>query len=262
MILNDYFGMEPGWDTQLLATDISMEVLQKASDGIYLTEQIESIPDRWKRQYFRKINDEQFQVSRPTVRAAIAYLANQGYLVTVKGKGTFVSKPKIVEDTTVFLESFSKEMATKGISVQTEVLEQRMIAADEEVASKLKVPCGDEVIKIVRLRYVKDSFHEGPIVYNISYFPKKFSFLLKCNFEEESLTGALTRNHVERHHLEKNIDAVLLEGKIARILGVEEKSLGILISAVCQEADRKHVMEYTLSYYPSKRNKFVLKINV
>ena len=195
---------------------------------------------------------EQFQVSRPTVRAAIAYLANQGYLVTVKGKGTFVSKPKIVEDTTVFLESFSKEMATKGISVQTEVLEQRMIAADEEVASKLKVPCGDEVIKIVRLRYVKDSFHEGPIVYNISYFPKKFSFL----------SGALTRNHVERHHLEKNIDAVLLEGKIARILGVEEKSLGILISAVCQEADRKHVMEYTLSYYPSKRNKFVLKINV
>ena len=191
---------------------------------------------------------EQFQVSRPTVRAAIAYLANQGYLVTVKGKGTFVSKPKIVEDTTVFLESFSKEMATKGISVQTEVLEQRMIAADEEVASKLKVPCGDEVIKIVRLRYVKDSFHEGP--------------MLKCNFEEESLTGALTRNHVERHHLEKNIDAVLLEGKIARILGVEEKSLGILISAVCQEADRKHVMEYTLSYYPSKRNKFVLKINV
>ena len=194
---------------------------------------------------------EQFQVSRPTVRAAIAYLANQGYLVTVKGKGTFVSKPKIVEDTTVFLESFSKEMATMGVS-----------AADEEVASKLKVPCGDEVIKIVRLRYVKDSFHEGPIVYNISYFPKKFSFLLKCNFEEESLTGALTRNHVERHHLEKNIDAVLLEGKIARILGVEEKSLGILISAVCQEADRKHVMEYTLSYYPSKRNKFVLKINV
>ena len=70
--------------------------------------------------------------------------------------------------------------------MQTEVLEQRMIVADEEVASKLKVPCGDEVIKIVRLRYVKDSFHEGPIVYNISYFPKKFSFLLKCNFEEES----------------------------------------------------------------------------
>ena len=63
-------------------------------------------------------------------------------------------------------------------------------------------------------------------------------------------------------YMEKNIDAVLLEGKIARILGVEEKSLGILISAVCQEADRKHVMEYTLSYYPSKRNKFVLKINV
>jgi DNA-binding GntR family transcriptional regulator len=200
--------------------------------------------------------EEELQDAEDDIAEYESYVNDGSY------KSTFVSKPKIVEDTTVFLESFSKEMATKGISVQTEVLEQRMIAANEEVASKLKVPCGDEVIKIVRLRYVKDSFHEGPIVYNISYFPKKFSFLLKCNFEEESLTGALTRNHVERHHLEKNIDAVLLEGKIARILGVEEKSLGILISAVCQEADRKHVMEYTLSYYPSKRNKFVLKINV
>lgn len=57
----------------------------------------------------RKELCEQFQVSRPTVRAAIAYLANQGYLVTVKGKGTFVSKPKIVEDTTVFWRASARK---------------------------------------------------------------------------------------------------------------------------------------------------------
>ena len=62
---------------------------------------------------------EQFQVSRPTVRAAIAYLANQGYLVTVKGKGTFVSKPKIVEDTSVFLESFNKGYLCADGSIRT-----------------------------------------------------------------------------------------------------------------------------------------------
>ena len=57
---------------------------------------------------------EQFQVSRPTVRAAIDYLANQGYLVTVKGKGTFVSKPKIVEDTTVFFGELQQGNGNKG----------------------------------------------------------------------------------------------------------------------------------------------------
>lgn len=205
---------------------------------------------------------EQYGVSRPTVRAALAELVNKGYLVRIKGKGTFVDKPKIVEDTTVFLESFSQEMAAKGIEVQTEVLEQRMMEADEDVARKLKLHPGDEVIKLVRLRYVKSSFEEGPIVYNISYFPGKYGFLLKCNFEEESLTGALKRNRVERKHLEKNINATLIEGKIARILGVPDKSLGILISAVCRESDRKQVVEYTLSYYPSDRNEFILKINV
>lgn len=38
---------------------------------------------------------EQFQVSRPTVRAAIAYLANQGYLVTVKGKGNLCRNQRL-----------------------------------------------------------------------------------------------------------------------------------------------------------------------
>lgn len=205
---------------------------------------------------------EQYHVSRPTVRAALSSLVNQGYLVRIKGKGSFVAKPKIVEDTTVFLESFSQEMAAKGMVVQTEVLEHRLMEADEEVAEKLKVNPGDEVIKLVRLRYVKDSFDQGPIVYNVSYFPGKFGFLMKCDFEQESLTSALKRNHVGYRHLEKNIDATLLEGKIARILGVPEKSLGILISAVCRDCSEKHILEYTLSYYPSDRNKFVIKISV
>ena len=69
---------------------------------------------------------EQYGVSRPTVRSALSSLVNQGYLVRIKGKGSFVAKPKSVEDTTVFLESFSQEMAAKGMVVQTEVLEHRL----------------------------------------------------------------------------------------------------------------------------------------
>ena len=45
MIINDFFGVNhSGWDTRLLATDISMRVLQHASKGVYLREDIE--PDR------------------------------------------------------------------------------------------------------------------------------------------------------------------------------------------------------------------------
>lgn len=62
MVLSDYFSLDPGWDTQILATDISTEVLQKARNGVYLAEQIEPVPEHWKRRYFQAVSSEEFQV--------------------------------------------------------------------------------------------------------------------------------------------------------------------------------------------------------
>jgi len=73
MVLNDFFGLgAPGWDTQILATDISTEVLQKAKTGIYLAEQMEAVPDQWKRRYFQAISPEEYQVS-PEIRKQIVF---------------------------------------------------------------------------------------------------------------------------------------------------------------------------------------------
>ena len=56
MVIKDFFGFEhEKWDTQILATDVSTEILEKAIEGVYGEEQIEPIPDHWKRRYFKKI---------------------------------------------------------------------------------------------------------------------------------------------------------------------------------------------------------------
>ena len=86
MVLRDYFGMELGWDTQLLATDISMEVLKKASDGIYLQEQIQNLPERWKRQYFKRIDAEHFQVSSELRKQIVFRKFNLMDDITFKGR--------------------------------------------------------------------------------------------------------------------------------------------------------------------------------
>jgi len=44
-------------DTRILATDISVNVIQKAKAGIYSNERIEGVPEAWKRKYFRKVDE-------------------------------------------------------------------------------------------------------------------------------------------------------------------------------------------------------------
>ena len=64
MILKDFFGVEhSSWDTKVLATDISTRVLQHAARGIYLKEQIEPLPPKWKKRYFKPCGEEKFRAT-------------------------------------------------------------------------------------------------------------------------------------------------------------------------------------------------------
>ena len=63
MLLMDYFGIEHGaWDTKVLATDVSTKVLEHATRGVYLKEQIEPLPDKWKQRYFRSMGGDEYKV--------------------------------------------------------------------------------------------------------------------------------------------------------------------------------------------------------
>lgn len=65
MLMKDYFGLEHGmWDTKVLATDISTEVLEQAIAGKYTREQIACLPEHWKRRFLRSANGgEQYEMT-------------------------------------------------------------------------------------------------------------------------------------------------------------------------------------------------------
>ena len=57
MLLKDFFGLEhEQWDTKVLATDISTQVLEHAVKGVYDEAQIEALPETWKRRYLRPLS--------------------------------------------------------------------------------------------------------------------------------------------------------------------------------------------------------------
>ena len=73
MVLNDFFGMDKcNWDTTVLATDISTEVLQYAIRGRYLQEQISLIPDVWKKRYFKSVGEGWFEV-KPELKKEVLF---------------------------------------------------------------------------------------------------------------------------------------------------------------------------------------------
>ena len=204
---------------------------------------------------------QQFGLSRPSVRTALLPLVNDGYLVRVKGKGTFVTNPQRMEQSSMFIVSFAGELRRQGKEVETEVLEFRVLPGEERVLNALSLPEGSNVIKLTRLRYVKDHIEEGPIVLSTSYFSMKLDFLQSYDFSTISIQDALAEHGISKKFTEKHIDAMVLDARSSRLMCVENGSLALSVISFTKDADGEPV-EYCESYYPASRNEFTLKFRL
>jgi chemotaxis protein methyltransferase CheR len=63
ILIHEFFKQEAGaWDKKLLATDLSLSILEEARAGIYHKDKVVSLPKVWLLNYFNKINEHQVQV--------------------------------------------------------------------------------------------------------------------------------------------------------------------------------------------------------
>lgn len=63
MVIDEYFGARKAhWDTTMLATDISMRVLNKGQKGIYTADELKDLPANWKSKYTVALPDGTFQI--------------------------------------------------------------------------------------------------------------------------------------------------------------------------------------------------------
>src|SRR6202166_4610722 len=94
---------------------------------------------------------ERFKVSRTTVRKAIQNLIERGLVEVRRGKGTFVTQPKITQELTE-LTGFVEDMQALGRTPTARLLDRRVVAADEAVAHHLAITPGTLVIRLRRVR--------------------------------------------------------------------------------------------------------------
>src|SRR5215469_8339748 len=70
---------------------------------------------------------ERFKVSRTTVRKAIQNLIERGLVEVRRGKGIFVTQPKITQELTE-LTGFVEDMQTLGRTPTARLLDKRIVA--------------------------------------------------------------------------------------------------------------------------------------
>lgn len=107
-----------------------------------------------------------FGVSRITIRQALRDLHNEGLVFSAQGKGTFVSKPKAVQNVQR-LEGFGEAMAAQGYETSARVLSVQQLKAPKAVAAALDLQPGEDAIEVKRVRYLNRS----PVCIENSYFP-------------------------------------------------------------------------------------------
>jgi GntR family transcriptional regulator len=95
--------------------------------------------------------EEQYILSRPTIRQAIELLVRQGFLYRVHGKGTFVSPPKLQKGI-LELTSFSEDMRNRGLKPGQVFLDFGFVDPPAQVRKQLELPTGRQVLRIKRVR--------------------------------------------------------------------------------------------------------------
>ncbi len=194
----------------------------------------------------------EFDVSRTTVRQALAELTVEGRLLRVQGKGTFAAEPKVAQR--LQLSSYTEDMRAQGREPSSRLLEISEDPADIELARLLAIRAGAKVLRMHRLRLADNE----PMAIETTHLPlSRFRGLRRYVSSGSSLYQVLReRFGVEMGHAEETIETALASPEEAELLGADVGLPMLLLSRHSFDSAGNPV-EWVRSVYRGDRYKFV-----
>lgn len=191
-------------------------------------------------------------LSRVTVRRAIAGLVEDGVLVQRHGAGTFVAG-RIVKSISK-LTSFSDDLRARGLVPRSEFLEKSLGEVTPEEAMALAVSPGTRVLRLRRIRYAG----AAPLALERSVIPH--AVLPDPAAVSTSLYEALDAVGCRPTRALQRLRAVAFDAEQARLLHVAPGSAGLFIERRSFLDDGRAV-EFTCSLYRGDTYDFVAELH-
>lgn len=159
----------------------------------------------------------QLGVSRGTVRSGISKLVFEGLLDRKAGVGTRVSRRNIESGIREW-HSFTREMATKGITVENFRVAYRQSEPSKDAAQALQLDAARKLWRLDRVR----GWAGRPVLHTISWFHPRLG--LKGNEEiNQPLYEMIEKaSGVRPHHAREDFMAVIADAQTARQLDVDK----------------------------------------
>ncbi len=192
-------------------------------------------------------------VSRITVRAAIGQLVNEGLLVRIHGKGTFVAAR--TARSRLHLASFNEDMRRLGLTPSTVVLDVQRGVPPAATVDALALRPGEEAVRVRRLRLADGR----PMSVDDAWY----SAALAPDLDTCPLTGSIYELLRERYGVtidraEQTVAATEAGEEYAALLGTSPAKPVLVFDRVSFAGDRR--VEHCCSRYRGDRYEIVMSV--
>ena len=199
---------------------------------------------------------KQLNVSRGTIREAIRELIEEGFLYTIRGKGTFVKKTEGSSWAVNTFLSVADSFDIAQIDYTTRVIEIKRELPEISIAAQLNIDPKSMIIRLDRLRYIKAE----PVHLSTSFFPLSIAERL---MEEDLNNKSLYREMenvlgIKVTRVDRRVMARLADPWEVENLNLPEISAILVLESVAYNEFDKPV-EYSTARFPTERSKFIIQ---
>ena len=206
---------------------------------------------------------ETLGVSRVTVRAALARLAERGVLERRQGSGTFLIKPPggaRLRSGLERLETYTVHAARLGLKLGSEDLSIEAVGAEPEEATALEVPEGTPLVRVSRVLLVE----EKPAAWMVDVVPEKVVGAedVRERFRPDAmLLDLLVSGGIPVGYSQMFIDAVMVgpRDEVGARLGLEYPSAALSLIQTMYLADGRPVQRSRDTFLPGNLNLHVVR---